>query len=153
MSLYEEQIKPHFKRIEEWVKDGAAETQIAEALGVSYSSWKSYKRNIPEFKAFLESIDRTNLVLELRSLLLQKARGHTKKVKKAMKCKNILYNDDGKRISEEERVEYYDEEIYFPPDNTAIFGCLNIFDKTYVRDRAAHELRLKEIEIKEKESF
>ncbi len=56
---------------------------------------------------------------------MQKALGFKDTVRKAIKCKEVIY-DNGKRISEKEHIEYADEEIYVPPDTTAaIFWLKN----------------------------
>ena len=48
-----------------------------------------------------------------------------KTVQKPIKLKEIKY-DNGKRVSENERIEYAEEEVFIPPDTTAqIFWLKN----------------------------
>lgn len=147
-SNYDTNIKPYLDKIDEWLNDGATEKQIADALGVAYSSWNNYKNAHPELDEICRK-PRVNLVLNLRGSLVTKALGFTHKTKKAMKLKEVIY-DNGKRVREIERIEFYDEETYYPPETTAIFGALNIYDPDYVKDKKAYELKREELDLKQK---
>ena len=122
---YEEWLEPEgLLKIEGWARDGLTEEQISHNMGISYSTLKEWKNKYSAISATLkkgkEVIDR-----QVENALLQKALGITKMVKKPIKLKEVLY-DNGKRISETERVEYADEEVYIPPDTTAqIFWLKN----------------------------
>lgn len=136
--LYDTHIKPNFKKIDEWLNDGASEKQIAEALGVSYASWNNYKVKYQELDDLCRK-PRTQLVLKLRSALNKKALGMTITEKKVYSKKD----PDGKEIKYTELTE---KEL--PPDTTAIFGALNIYDSEYVKDKKNYELKQQELELK-----
>ena len=114
------------------------EKQIAETLGVAYSSWNEYKLKYPEL---LESLKkgREALVLELRSTLIRKAKGFNYSEKKIIKENGIVVREE----------EYQKASL---PD----FAALNLLLKNYdcehwSNDPAVLELRKKELELKEKQ--
>ena len=43
-------IKDNFEYIDKQLNNGASEKQIAEALGIAYSTWNKYKDEYKEFK-------------------------------------------------------------------------------------------------------
>ena len=139
---YEEWLEPEgLLKIEGWARDGLTDEQIAYNMGISYSTLKEWKNKYSAISATLkkgkEVIDR-----QVENALLQKALGITKTVKKPIKLKEVVY-DNGKRISEKERVEYADEEVYIPPDTTA-----QIF---WLKNRKPNEWRDKQIDLAQNE--
>lgn len=53
---YEVYVQPHLERIKAWCRDGAIDEMIAEKLGISYSSFKNYKKAHQELRdALMES--------------------------------------------------------------------------------------------------
>lgn len=111
-------------KLEAWARDGLTDEQVAEKLDIRRETlydWKKKYANISNaLKRGKEVID-----IEVENALLQKAMGFKETVKKAIKVKEVLYQD-GKRKSEKEHIEYADEEVYVPPDTTAqIFWLKN----------------------------
>ena len=47
--MYSKLVKPNFDKIKKHLKHGATESQIADDIGVSLSSWNRFKRIHPEF--------------------------------------------------------------------------------------------------------
>lgn len=110
--------------LEGWARDGLTDEQIADRIGIGYSTlqtWKSKYQDIQDtLKKGKEVVD-----TEVENALLQKALGMTKTVQKPIKLKEVKYNN-GKRVSEKERIEYAEEEVFIPPDTTAqIFWLKN----------------------------
>lgn len=110
--------------LEAWARDGLFDTQIAKNMGVSEATLYNYKRQYPEianaFKKGKEVVD-----IEVENALFKKALGYNVVVQKAFKLKDIIY-ENGKKISETERIEYAEEEIHVPADTTAqIFWLKN----------------------------
>ena len=135
-------IKYNFEYIDKQLNNGASEKQVAEALGIAYSTWNKYKDEYKEFKALCNK-SRVNLVENLRSALVKKAIGFTYEEKKTYI----------KRDSEGNEYKYTEVTTKQSlPDTTAIFGALNIYDEDYVKDRKAHELREREVKLKEAEA-
>ena len=111
-------------QLEAWERDCLTDEQIAANMVIGYSTlqtWKSKYQDIQDtLKKGKEVVD-----TEVENALLQKALGMTKTVQKPIKLKEVKY-DNGKRVSEKERIEYAEEEVFIPPDTTAqIFWLKN----------------------------
>ena len=97
-SKYETHVKPFFPKILEMCQT-MTEAQIAEHLGVGHSAFSEYKNKYPELVEILKK-GRQNLVAELRSALIKKAKGYeyvetktvTEHVKVPEDMKEILIN-------------------------------------------------------------
>lgn len=110
--------------LEGWARDGLTDEQIAKNMGISYSTLKDWKNKYPAISATLKK-GKEIVDTEVENALLQKALGMKKTVQKPIKLKEIKY-DNGKRVSEKERIEYAEEEVFIPPDTTAqIFWLKN----------------------------
>lgn len=122
---YQEWLEPEkLILIEGWARDGLTDKQIAHNIGISEQTLNVWKKSYPSFS---ESLKRGKEVVDrlVENALLKKATGEVRTIRKPIKVKEVLY-EDGKRISEKERIEYADEEIYIPPDTTAqIFWLKN----------------------------
>lgn len=143
-SKYETHVKPHLEQIKKWAEQGATEKQIAKQLGIAYSTFCDYKNKYSELSETLKEKDMTVLVEELRGALVKRALGFEYKESKSYWRipKGSTRKEDAECIYKEEYKKYQ------PPDTTAIFGALNIYDPDYVRDRANHELRKEDIELR-----
>ena len=75
---YDTFVKPKFKYIEKSLKAGATEEDTAKAIGISYASWKLYKKAYPEFSGLIVS-SKQEADLPVISALYESATG-TKKV-------------------------------------------------------------------------
>ena len=72
-------------------------------------------------------------------LYLKKQMDIMYKLKKKMKLKDVVYNDNGKKIKETERLESYTEEMHIPADTTAqIYWLKNRKPKVW-RDRVIED--------------
>lgn len=139
-SKYETHVKPHLEQIKKWAEQGATEKQIAKELGIAYSTFCDYKNKYSELSVILKEKDMKPLVEELRSALVRRAIGFEYKEKKEYVRIDPLTGKKSKYLEITTRQSL--------PDTTAIFGALNIYDKSYVRDRANHELRKQDIELR-----
>lgn len=135
---YETFVKPRFKEIEKKLNEGATERNLAKYIGISYSTWNKYKVDHVEFRELCQK-QRVTLIEDLRSALVKKALGFTYEEKKQY----ITEDDKGKKRKHTEITTKYSA-----PDTTAIFGALNIYDETYVKDKKAHELKEQELELR-----
>lgn len=124
VSKYETNVKPKLFLVEMWARDGLTDEQIAEKLDISVASFYNYKN---EHLEFLESLKKGKEVAdyEVENALFKKALGYNAKVKKALKVKEVLY-ENGKKLKETERIEYAEDEVHIPADTTAqIFWLKN----------------------------
>lgn len=130
---YETHVKPRLKEIEKFCTY-MTEKQIAETLGVAYSSFCEYKNKYPEL---LESLKkgRESLVLELRSTLIRKAKGFNYSEKKIIKENGVVVREE----------EYQRASL---PDVAALNLLLKNYDKeNWSNDPQVVELRRQELEL------
>lgn len=139
-SVYEDKIKSRFDDIERWLKGGATERQVAAALGISYSTFNKYKAEKKEFAERLKSIDRSEIVLDLRSALLKKALGFTYEEKKQY----IRQNENGEQNTYTEITTKT-----ALPDVAAINLALKNYDRdNWANDPQMIKLREQELELR-----
>ncbi len=142
-SKYDEVILPRLEEIKELLAKGTSEKEIAKYLGISYTTWKTHKRKIASFSALVKD-SRGKSIEDLERSMFESALGFTKKIKKAMKLKETIY-ENGKRTKEIERIEFYDEEIYIAPS----VACAQFLLKNWAKDRYSNNPA--ELEVKKKE--
>ena len=135
-NVYDTKIKPYFSEILEMCRT-STDRQIAEVLGVAYSSFMKYKSEKEEFSELLKN-GRQNLVAELKGALIKKAKGFTYEEKK------VIADSDG--VIRKEIMHKYS-----PPDVAAINLLLKNYDKdNWSNDPQILRLKEKEIELKQK---
>ena len=114
------------------------EKQIARKLGIAYSSWCLYKNDYSELSETIKK-GRQSLVVELKSTLIERAKGFQYTEKKVIK----------------EGGEVVREEIYTKsslPDVAALNLLLKNYDKeNWSNDPQVIELRKKELELRERQ--
>lgn len=107
-----------------WARDGLVDAQIAKNMGVGEATLYNYKNKYPEIRQALQK-GKEVVDIEVENALFKKAIGYNTTVQKAFKLKDIVY-ENGKKVSETERIEYAEEEIHIPADTTAqIFWLKN----------------------------
>ena len=157
---YETHVKPHFAEIRMWCKT-MTENQIAEKLGVGASTFQYYKTQFPELSEILKT-SRQDLVIELRSALIKKAKGYDYTEKKVIteqvKWPDELYvllKEAGFTDEQIERSKLVRTEIshkHQAPDVAAINLALKNYDKdNWANDPQMIKLREKELELKERQ--
>jgi hypothetical protein len=133
---YESHVKPHLKEIEEMAQY-MTEAQIAETLGVNYATFREYKKKYTALSSSLKK-GRAVLVKDLKSTLIQRAKGFSYTEKKIIK----------------EGGEVVREEIYQRsalPDVASLNLLLKNYASDWSNDPQTLELKKKELELKEKE--
>ena len=134
---YETHVKPRLEDIKKFCTY-MTEKQIAETLGVAYSSWNEYKLKYPELMESLKK-GRESLVLELRSTLIRKAKGFNYSEKKIIRENGVVVREE----------EYQKASL---PDVAALNLLLKNYDaEHWSNDPAVLEVRKKELELKEKQ--
>lgn len=157
---YETHVKPNFPLIAEWCKT-LTERQISERLGIAYSTFNWYKATEPELAEILKK-GRQDLVADLRSTLIQKAKGYEyterKEVTERIKLPEFLHAyllDSGFTPEELDKCELVRTEVshkHMAPDVAAINLALKNYDKdNWANDPQALELKKKELALKEKQ--
>lgn len=140
-SIYEEKIKSRFPDIEKWLKGGATEKQVAAALGIAESTWFRYKAENKELNEFVKKIDRTEIVLDLRSSLLKRAHGFTYEEKKQ------YIKEDQVTGHKTKYTEIHTKQAL--PDVAAINLALKNYDKeNWANDPQMLDLKKQELELR-----
>lgn len=106
-----------------WARDGLTDEQIAGKLNISRSTLSEWKKKYPDISDTLKK-GKEIADIAVENALYDRALGIKTTVRKAIKVKSVEYNDAGRKIKEEERIEYGEEEVYIPPDTTAMIFWL-----------------------------
>lgn len=157
---YEDYVKPYLPLISEWCRT-MTEQQIAEKLGIGYSTFNQYKVDYPEVKEAIKK-GKQNLVAELKSSLIKKAKGYeyteTKETTERVKWPDELYTmmlDAGftpQQIGQARLVKTEVSHKKAAPDVAAINLALKNYDKEdWANDPQMLEIRKKELELREKQ--
>ncbi len=134
---YETHVKPRLDDIRKMCLY-MTEKQVADALGVSQSAWCEYKKKYQELVEAIKK-GRQELVVELKSTLIKKAKGFTYTEKKVVKKDNEVV-----------REEVY--ERYAQPDVAALNLLLKNYDAdNWANDPQALKLREKELELRKEQ--
>lgn len=133
---YKTHVEPYLTEIKEMCLT-MTEEQIAETLGVAYSSFRTYKQHYSALNEALKK-GRQNLVTELRSALIKRAKGFEITETKKIYEYGCL-----------ERLEISTK--YYPPDVAALNLALKNYDKdNWANDPQMIRIREKELELQEK---
>lgn len=137
---YESNVKPRFAEIEEWLKAGATDKEIAKNLGVNQKVFCKYKNDYTELNELIKN-GRISVVQQIKAALFKRAVG---------------FNYTEKKIIESERngktTETYVKAAL--PDPASAMILLKHWDKDekgnskWTSDPAMLELKMKELELK-----
>jgi DNA-binding CsgD family transcriptional regulator len=72
---YEDLVKPRFSEIAMWVRDGLTERQIAKNLGISYTSFRNFKRQEMTLLTLLKKSVTSNPIAQVEEALISSASG------------------------------------------------------------------------------
>ena len=117
-NVYEDIVIPRLNEIKIWFMSGFSLSKIADKLGVSHSHFWQFTQD--ENKQALKNALAWGEIstLNVETALYNKAVGHYVPVKRAMKVKNVYWDDMGRKCEKEE-VIMVDEMQYYPPDFAA----------------------------------
>ena len=134
---YKSHVEPYLAKIKEMALT-MTEAQIAQTLGVSYTAFREYKRQYPALNDALKK-GRADLVMELRSALIQRAKGFQYEETKIVK-------ENGNVVREERAIKSA------LPDVAALNLLLKNYDReNWANDPQMLDLRKKEIELRERQ--
>ncbi len=97
---------------------GATDVEMADFFDISKSTFNEWKKKYPKFSDSIKK-GKDEADIAIVASLFQKAKGFTKKVKKAVKLRE---SETG--VGSKEKVVMVDEEQYYAPDTTAIIFWL-----------------------------
>lgn len=144
-------VEPRLKEVEEWSKKQVTEREISRMLGISYSSYNSYKVEYPELQ---DAIDhgRSSIVTDVKGSLYKSALGYS--VTEVTINRDYVYKDGveilvGKKIVEKGK--------YIAPDTSAAVVLLKQYDRKGItghsftnRDEKEEVDKKRDQDIKEK---
>lgn len=117
---------------------GATDEEIADFFDISRRTLNRWKTTYPEFvEALRRGKDAANDRVE--DSLYHRALPREIEEEQAIKLKKVTYNENGKRASEEERVEIVKVRKFIPPDTTAMIFWLKNRRPDQWRDVHKHE--------------
>jgi len=106
-----------------WCRDGLLEKDIAKKLNIAVSTLEEYKKKYPELREALKS-GKELVDYNVENSLYKKCVGTYAQEDRAFKCKEIYWDEEGRRC-ERETVQTVKVDIFIPPDTTAIAIWLN----------------------------
>ena len=151
MKANEEKINESLSKIESWVAEGQTDKEIAEKLGIPYSTFRRYKREKSELKAAIaQGNDKKND--NVIQALYKNCTGYKYYEETPVKVKEEVIADDGTTVLVKERVEVKSIKKYKPPDLAAQKYWLNNRDKTKWQDdphKVTNDKKLTKLKEKE----
>ena len=152
---YETDVKPYFSQIKKWLENGATERQIAQNLGIGYSTFNRYKGEKEELRELIKN-SRQSVVIQLRGALIKRALGFNYTESKTVSEQTELPNDMKQCLLENgfeiENVRLIKTEISNKcalPDVAALNLALKNYDKeNWSNDPQLLELKKQELELK-----
>lgn len=136
---YKSHIEPKLEEIKKLCQT-MTEKQVAECMGVGYSTWCDYKNKYPEFSETVKKAKEA-LIHELKSVLIMKAKGYTYTEKKTV----TRETKDGKV----KHTEVYEK--YAQPDTGALHLLLKNIDENWRNDDTTTvKLKQKQVELSER---
>ncbi|MBE6051611.1 MAG: Xaa-His dipeptidase [Clostridium sp.] len=147
----EEKINESLSKIESWVAEGQTDKEIAEKIGISYSTFRRYKKEKSELKAAIaQGKDKKND--NVIQALYKNCIGYKYYEETPVKVKEEVIAEDGKTVLVKERVEVKSIKKYKAPDLAAQKYWLNNRDKTKWQDdpnKVANDKKLTKLKEKE----
>ena len=158
-SKYEAMIVPRFGEIENWLRNGFKEKEVAQKLGISWPTFCSYKNKYPEFLNLVKK-SRENLVGEVKSAIFRRATGFTYTEKKTI-IEYEEFDDDLKKVLADMgldvntlgqrkmvRTEIYEKQALPDPASCMILLKQWAKDEGWTNDPQTLEIRRQELELK-----
>lgn len=135
-SKYENDVKPRFEEIKEWLKIGATDKEIAENLGINKATICEYKKKYPEFNELIKE-GRKAPVQAIKAALFKRAVGFTYVEKSVVDSEK-----NGLTVTKTTKMVL--------PDPASCLILLKHWDKEteWSHDPATLKLKKKELELK-----
>lgn len=116
---------------------GLPDVRIAEVFGISHDTIEKWQRDFPEFAVAIKS-GRVPADGDVARSLYERALGFKFKTQEPIKLKETHYDNNGRKISEKERVEVIEVEKAVPADTVACIFWLKNRQRSLWRDRIEH---------------
>lgn len=158
---FDSDVRPRFAEIENWLKIGITDKELAENLGINKGTICEYKKRFPEFAELLKT-GRRQPVQDIKAALFKRATGFTYSEKKTIieyeewkpEIKDALaqIGVDVDALGQRKLVRVEIMEKAALPDPASAMILLKHWDKEneWTQDPQMLELKKKELELKEK---
>ena len=142
--VYKEVILPRLDEIRAWAIMGKSAMEICKLLDIRVSTFY-YMLNNPNNLALKDAWENLNIVndINVEKALYNRAVGFTSVARKSQKIKSERWVN-GKKVIDE-KIEYYDEETYYPPDIQAIKFYLTNRSPAKWRENQPEEMDVNEL--------
>ena len=142
--VYKEVILPRLDEIRAWAIMGKSAMEICKLLDIRVSTFY-YMLNNPNNLALKDAWENLTIVndINVEKALYNRAVGFTSVVRKSQKIKSERWVN-GKKVIDE-KMEYYDEETYYPPDIQAIKFYLTNRSPSKWRENQPEEMDVNEL--------
>ena len=99
---YQEWLEPEgLLKIEGWARDGLTDEQIAQNMGVAYSTFRTWRDKYSALSAVLKK-NKDVADRQVENSLFERALGGTREVRKTFKVKEKYYDEHGKLCEKRE---------------------------------------------------
>lgn len=142
-NLYFVKVRPRLDEIESWLRKGLDQKQIFKNLGVSKTSWETYKHKYPELSELIKKGTQSQ-VEEVENALYKNATGYYYYVDELVKLKD----SDGKEFVQKISVKKFKA----PETAAQAFYLKNKKKQEYADNPGLIDLRREELEFRKKES-
>lgn len=134
-SKYEQLCQPYLKEINEKVRKGVTEAEIAKALGISVASLNNYRNQHPEFAEALSKDKGADVLNDLINAGIESAKGYYKEIETTV----IILDVDGKPAKRQKTIQ----KQWFPANPALNKFYVQNFGKEqgYTSDPLAYELK------------
>jgi transcriptional regulator with XRE-family HTH domain len=105
--------------LQAWARAGLSDERIAKHIGISRSTLNEWKKKHQSIRDALKT-GKEIANRQVENALFRLTQGGTVKVRKLFKLKKTQYDNNGKKMSEEEYLETGEEDVYIEPDFKAI---------------------------------
>ena len=105
--------------LQAWARAGLSDERIAKHIGISRSTLNEWKKKHQTIKEALGT-GKEIANRQVENALYRLTQGGTVKVRKVFKLKKIEYDNNGRKMSEQEYLETGEEDEYIEPDFKAI---------------------------------
>lgn len=107
-SKYESLVKPYLTEINEKVRQGVTEAEIAKSLGISVASLNNYRNQYPEFAEALSKDKGADVLQDLINAGVESAKGYFKEIETTV----IILDEDGKPSKRQKTIQ----KVWYPPN-------------------------------------
>lgn len=143
---YGDKVKPRFDAISVWKREGLSEKKIAENLGISYASFRTFKKQHSALLALLQENIPSDVDAKVENALLSLALGF----KGEETISELKYNRETRK--EELVISKKIDKKHKPDIAAAKFWLTNRKKKEWVENPHNNDIKKREIELREKEA-